>query len=94
MNYGPGAHSCNPVKIDNSIVNYYRPNCISFHCKNLSAEYLISRNKFLEKRLSETNKRYGLGIHYLCSEKEIESGFNNGYNEAETDLNNCILRNL
>ena len=74
MNYGPGAHYCSPignVKIVNKL------NVI--HFKNLGYDYILNRNHMYRNRLSETNKKYGFGIHYTFSDEKYISDMENDY---------------
>ena len=80
MQYDVGQHYCKPV----GTVKIYNCNAILFHAKNLSAEYISTRNNILGKRLSALNNRFKLGFHYLKTIDEAINEFNVNY-EKTTD---------
>lgn len=62
INYGLGAHQCNPVGADVA----YLPEINWFHLKNLGVDYLLNRNKQLYNRLPERVKlEKKIATHYL-----------------------------
>lgn len=73
INYGVGAHFCRPsgehkiVSLDNDI--------FFVHLCMLGVDYVVNKCKRNAKRLSDINKRCGLGIHYLRTEDEIRKDF-------------------
>lgn len=72
INFGPGAHFCNPVGTGNKC---FCQELYIVHLKNLGEQYKIERCKILNQRLSSTNKKYGLGTHYAMSEEKIREEF-------------------
>jgi hypothetical protein len=81
INYDAGAHNCFPVgnyRWYNGPVKFYY-----LHFKQLSADYMIERNHTLAKRLSEINIRRKWGFHYMQSEEQIRTKFNQ-------NLSNCV----
>lgn len=67
INYGYGCHRASPVGelMPSSFVYTCR------HYKYLQLEYMIGRHKQFSKRMSEHNRKHGLGVHYLYSPQEI-----------------------
>ncbi len=76
MNYDPGAHNIRPI----GDVKYSEKIYSLCHFKYLSEDYLVNRYKLLQSRLSETNKRYGWGVHYNTSEENIRQSYKNSKN--------------
>jgi glycosyltransferase involved in cell wall biosynthesis len=72
-NYDAGAHNMRPIGNVKYSEKVY-PLC---HFKYLSEDYLVNRYKLLQSRLSETNKKYGWGIHYNTSEENIRQSYKN-----------------
>lgn len=68
INYEPGCHNANPVPVDGFEVKFNAEPISLFHFKWISWEYGIARMLMFGKRLSETNKKFGWGIHYSFPE--------------------------
>lgn len=64
ISWHPGCHICN---IENDALN---SGIILKHYKFINFEHVISRSELFNKRLSETNKLHGHGIHYTWTRKE------------------------
>lgn len=61
INYGPGAHKCNPV----GDVVWSDDSLYVLHYKHIGGvQRTIDRYKILSKRMSKNNRRKGYGIHY------------------------------
>lgn len=82
MQYGVGQHYCNPI----GNVKIHNCNAKLFHAKNLSAEYIATRNNILGKRLSAINNKFKLGFHYLKTKDEIINEFNQNYQKTITKI--------
>lgn len=66
MNYGLGAHSCDPYNGDKHVPIISIPGLSWFHLKNLGVEYLLQRNAELYARLPQKVKDEGrIACHYL-----------------------------
>lgn len=81
INFGPGAHFCNPVGTGNKCLCQ---ELYIVHLKNLSEQYKIERCKILNQRLSSTNKKYGFGIHYAMSEEKIREEFKENLSKVKS----------
>ena len=86
MNYGPGAHLCNPtgdVKwADNTGI-------VVLHVNNaLSLDYRLMRYHALCERRSQQDKNLGYGVHYTKTDDEIRAEWQQQVKAAEkyTDL--------
>ncbi len=78
INYVCGAHTADPVgtiKYSNDVYKLYH-----YHCIN--PDYLVARYQWTAKRLSQNNKKTGMGSYNLRTEAEIRAGYANGANEA------------
>lgn len=61
INYLPGCHTANPI---GNII--YSPFTVPLlHYKYISPDYVYSRHKMYEKRLSKINKTYQWGVEYV-----------------------------
>lgn len=80
MNYGFGAHDCQPVGNINEkeIKNLY---IIHLH-KNLSLEFFLDRYRKLNNRRSNINKFYKFGSHYEESEEFLKQTYLNNLQKA------------
>ena len=80
INYTVGAHTCNPT---GEINGYKDEDIIAIHInKGFGAEYQIKRFKELNRRLSDVNRRYGLGIHYTFSEQKLLNDYTRAVEES------------
>lgn len=67
INYVYGCHQAKPV----GIIKYSPDSLILFHYSNIGGpERLCRRHAAYRARLSENNKRWGLGIHYTYSDEQ------------------------
>ena len=79
INYVCGAHSARPIgniKYSDTLYKLWH-----YHCIN--EDYYILRCKWTAARLSEVNKRHGMGSYYLRSEEDIRAGYKNGQEAAK-----------
>ena len=74
MRYSPGSHRAEPVGILRKGENSAK----LLHYKNLGLDYLTDRYNILSKRLSETNKQEGLGVHYTYPIAQVEQNYARG----------------
>lgn len=59
-------------------------------CNGFGEDYFVKKRKMQSERLSETNKRYGMGIEYLKTEEESRNEYkNNQKNSFDINDNNC-----
>lgn len=72
INFGPGAHSCNPI----GSINYSDLDVKLLHYKYLSLDYNLQRYRLMASRLSDYNKKFHFGIHYGYSSRKIKREFN------------------
>ncbi len=77
MNYGPGAHSCEP---EGRIV-YSKPYKL-FHYANVNEDLTISKFRDLQARLSPENLAMGWGIQYHMTPEEIRQEYAEGRQKA------------
>lgn len=76
-NYIYGCHNASPI----GKIKYSTPyQCRHFKYYNLA--YMIARHAMFAKRLSDHNKKHGLGFHYTYSPEEITKEFNEARNKA------------
>lgn len=68
IQFGPGAHSA-------SILPNVDSNLKLLHYKYLGRDYIKWKNKRSADRLSDTNKNYGFGTHYLQSDAQTDYHF-------------------
>ena len=75
MNYTPGCHSASPhgnVKFSQKVYPLW-------HYKCINPDYLVERFKITASRLSEVNKRAGMGTYWLNqTDESIRAGYYNG----------------
>lgn len=72
INYQGGCHNATPL----GDVQFAKNTGIcTLHMRFLSLQYVLDRSKHSAQRLSEFNKRTGLGFHYLWSEEDITNHF-------------------
>ncbi len=72
MNYGAGAHQCNPT----GTVVYSKEAYDIYHYKWISYEYVRDRHKMYAARRSENNKKHNWSYQYLWSEEELRKVYN------------------
>jgi hypothetical protein len=72
INYAYGSHKANPT----GQVKYSRTDYNCRHYKYLNLPYMINRHAIFAKRLSDHNRKLGLGGHYLYTAEEITKEFN------------------
>lgn len=73
INYGVGAHFCHPSGEHN--IATLDKGIFFVHLCMLGIDYVVNKCKRNAKRLSDINRKYGLGIHYLRTESEIRKDF-------------------
>jgi hypothetical protein len=76
INYDAGGHNIKPsgnIKYSTRIYSL----C---HFKYLSEDYMVNRYKLFQSRLSDTNKKFGWGVHYNTSEENIRQSYKNSKN--------------
>lgn len=74
INYACGCHSAHPtglVKLSDKPYKLY-------HYKGINPDYLVERYKLTASRISENNRRCGMGNYYFADEQSIRAGFENG----------------
>jgi hypothetical protein len=73
INYGPGAHECNPV---GEVVWNERPMYV-LHYKHIGGvQRTIDRYREYQKRMSKNNRKNGWGIHYNRTPASIRQEWN------------------
>ena len=72
MNYDPGCHFAHPE--GNFILDFKSP-IINLHYKNLSLEYVINRNAYLNTRNSAVNKENGWNWHITETAEQTSKQF-------------------
>jgi hypothetical protein len=91
INYYPGCHQCDPDP--NNLKIYDGNNIFAMHyAKSFGPEYSVNKHHILRERLSETNKKKGYGVHYLCDDDRIINGYKKHLEQA-FDINNIIYNN-
>lgn len=85
MNWSVGNHICNPKP---SMRLYESEKTIVFHInKGLSEQYFVDKRKRMGERLSQLNKRYGMGVEYLKSEEATREEYKQ-YQANSIDISN------
>lgn len=80
INYGWGAHSCNPTgDVEYSADQYY---LLHFRCLG-GSQRMIDRHKAYAERISDFNKRSGHGFHYFRTESEIRQEWQTNIAKSE-----------
>jgi hypothetical protein len=73
INYGPGAHECNPVGVVNWSPEYF----YVLHYKHIGGvQRTIDRYKQYQPRMSNNNRKNGWGIHYNRTPASIRHEWN------------------
>lgn len=77
INYSLGCHVCTPSRTRPS-----NTELTLFHYRNIGGyERLSNRHKQYRERLSQNNKRWGLGCHYSYTEEQRKNDWYERYNE-------------
>jgi glycosyltransferase involved in cell wall biosynthesis len=80
MNYGWGAHECNPVgDVTYNWDEYY---LLHFRCLG-GVQRMIDRHREYSQRMSAFNQANGYGFHYLRSEAEIQAEWERNISRSE-----------
>lgn len=69
INYSNGCHFYSAVGNAKLSQNQYR----LLHYKFINDDYIVERYKLYQQRLSDANKRSGLGSHYIISEQDLRN---------------------
>jgi glycosyltransferase involved in cell wall biosynthesis len=76
MRFDVGCHTCSPI---GNYRLYKSDKVYTLHIdKGFGINYKLKRFRLMNNRLSATNKRYGLGIHYSFSDDALINAYNNG----------------
>lgn len=81
INYEPGCHVCHPSPP--KVVRYSDSAYLMKHYKFVHPDYSIARHRVTRDRLSEDNKRLGLGAQYLAPDEEALRWFQEARRRAE-----------
>ena len=78
INYGPGAHYCNPVikKEYQRNLSYRTEHLKLLHYKYIGIDYLIAKHEQYANRLSDYNKVNKFGAEYLKGKQHVVDCFN------------------
>lgn len=71
INYNVGAHICNPV----GTIKYSQPYKM-YHYRFIHPDLEVAKCKATAQRLSEVNKKHGLGLRVFMTEEQIRADFN------------------
>lgn len=83
INYVFGCHVADPV----GNIRYCNEKLNLCHYRNIGGvERLIKRHESYRQRMSDHNKRFGLGIHYTYDDERRKKDWNDKYSEA-VDIN-------
>jgi glycosyltransferase involved in cell wall biosynthesis len=72
INYDPGCHIAHPR---GNVIPDKSSGLKTLHMRNLSKEFVISRNAVCSKRMSELNRSMGWGYHYDWPAQEVSRRF-------------------
>lgn len=79
INYSHGCHSCSPSGLFKKSDTAYK----LYHYKCINPDYLVQRFKWTAARLSDANKKAGMGSYWLeANEANIKAGFYSGREQA------------
>lgn len=88
INYKGGCHYANPI----GNVSYYDVEGVKLlHYKRLGLQYVINKMKAYGSRLSDFNKRNGLGYEYTFSENKHIDNFNTVLSRKHNVFDNRVL---
>ncbi len=88
INYVYGCHVADPV----GNIKYCSEKLNLFHYRNIGgANRLIKRHKLYRERLSEYNKRFGLGVHYTYDDERRKQDWYDSYNKADCFNSNGLV---
>lgn len=80
INYVYGCHVSNPT----GNIKYYYADFTLFHYRNIGGpQRLIDRHAIYRDRMSEINKRLGLGIHYRQTDEQRLKDWQESYNKSQ-----------
>lgn len=80
INYTAGCHNASPVGVKKLSDNIYK----LWHYKCINPDYLVKRFKVTAERLSDVNKKLGMGTYWLNqTDESIRAGYNNGKASAQ-----------
>jgi len=75
MNYSAGCHASGPIGNAKYSNNIYK----LWHYKCINPDYLVERYRVTANRLSDRNKKLGMGTYWLNqTEESVRAGFNGG----------------
>lgn len=83
INYSVGCHYARPV---GNVKLGVTSEVLTLHMRHLSAQYVIDKNAYLFKRLSEVNKSRGWGYHLGSTPEEVRKYMHN----EMTQLIKCV----
>lgn len=81
INYSAGCHNSNPIGINKKSDTAYK--LYHFHCIN--PDYLVVRYSWTAQRLSDNNKRHGMGSYNIRTEAQIRASFEEGRDQARNN---------
>lgn len=96
INYDVGAHKLHPYVINDSQV-LYDNNIFLFHIKFITLQYMLNRYKIYRQRLSDNNKKFNLGGHYVHDDKYLINDFEEKYKSSlnyDDVIKECLNINL
>jgi hypothetical protein len=79
MNYSVGAHSAVP----NGKTKFSSKAYKLYHYSYINPDLMVSKYQLTAKRLSDVNKKYGMGSYCLITESEIRRNFENARKIAQ-----------
>ena len=88
INYEPGCHVCKPSPQDYDVYNGNRIFCFHYS-RAFGVDYAIRKTHINGKRLSETNRIKGYGIHYTYSDERVRESYERNL-QTSFDVNPII----
>lgn len=79
INYTAGCHNCNPSGNVKKSDNVYK----LYHYHAVNPDYVVARYKWTAERLSDNNKRHGMGTYNLRTEAQIRASFEEGRQQSQ-----------
>ena len=72
INFSPGCHKCAPV---GPVKQFQSSRLKLLHYKFVDRELILQKTRECQARLSETNKRHGWSRHYVKTDEQVQSEF-------------------
>ena len=79
INYTAGCHNCGPIGTVKKSDTVYK----LYHYHAVNPDYVVARYKWTAERLSDNNKRHGMGTYNMRTEAQIRASFEEGRQQSQ-----------